>query len=341
VSVYQRKDGRWVATLEFGGQQRRRKSFYGTTQAEAVGRRDAAANGQPSAVPRYGRYAEQWLDTIRPTVKPTTWASYRWMLGRYVTPAIGHVRLDELTVEHVRGVLVAPVSPRTTAYALAILRRSLTHAERVGLLNRNVARLVDPPRQVRPLVKTLTVEEAKAMLEAAEGHPLQALWTLLLCMGLRRGEGLGLEWKNVDLERGMLTVAQSVVAVENRVEFSTPKSGRVRTLPMPTMCADALRGLGGGEGLVFPTRNGTPIAPRNLTRSFHALCEKAGLQRLNLHSLRHSCATFLLAEGVPPAVIKELLGHSSIQVTLDVYAHVLPPATRAAAMTMDSLLTAS
>ena len=340
MSVYQRSDGRWVATLEVGGgDARRRRSFYGPTRQVAEAKREAAA-GHSTGVPlRFGQWASEWLAAANQTLKPTTVSSYEWMLNRYILPVIGHVVLADLTPLHIQSVLKVDASARTRAYALAIMRRALSVAEKWGHVDRNVARLVDPPRQVRREVVPLTVEEATALLVEARQDRLHAAWVLLFTLGLRRGEVLGLRWSDIDMGGATLTVAQSVVVTNNKVSISTPKSGRGRRLPLPEVCRAPLNEVPGPyEGLVFKTRAGHPIAPRNFTRAFHALCSRAGIRQLNLHALRHGCASFLLAEGVPPRVIMDLLGHSSILVTMNVYAHVLPSLEREAAVAMDALV---
>jgi integrase len=264
--------------------------------------------------------------------------------------------------------LLEGLSPTTVQYVRAVLRSALAHAIREGLVQRNVAALVRPPRAPRKEVKPLEFEEARTLLAAVRPDRLYALRVVALSLGLRRSELLGLTWSGVDLERGTVRVAQGVKRIGGSLVLDELKSARShRTLPSPKLTTEALRGhrtrqaaerLRAGSqraanDLVFCTEFGTPFDPRNLNRSFRALLiranvrvlvsvDKAGRQTyrptLRLHHLRHSCASFLLALGNSPRVVMELLGHSGIAITMDTYAHVLPTLLGHAVAGKDDLL---
>jgi integrase len=172
-------------------------------------------------------------------------------------------------------------------------------------------------------------------------------------LGLRRGELLGLRWSSVDLVGGTLRVRETVQRTSGGLVLDETKTARsARTLPLRRITAEALRdhgerqdkervGVGRGwreHGLVFPSPIGTPMDPRHLDREFAELLRRAGLRRVRLHDLRHTCATFLLAQGVPLRVVMEILGHSGIAITSDTYTHVLPTLLADAIGTMDDLL---
>jgi integrase len=182
---------------------------------------------------------------------------------------------------------------------------------------------------------------------------LSALWTVALAIGLRKGEALGLHWSDVDLDRGKLRVRTTLQRVEGRLQLSEPKTGRSkRTIPLPPVCIEALkrqaerqeeeRQAAGSSwhesGLVFTTTIGTPIEPRNVNRWFAQLCKRAGVRTIRMHDLRHTCASILLAQGVPLRVVMEILGHSQIAVTADLFTHVLPALNEDAARRMQEAL---
>lgn len=249
-------------------------------------------------------------------------------------------------------------SSRTVQYVHAVLRSALQHAVREELISRNVARLVETPavqqKEVRPLDRT----EVRMLLKAARSHRLYALWLLLVSTGLRRGEVLALTWQDVDLDRRQLRVRRNVQRIKQQLVFGTPKTARsLRTISMPERCAAALRehqevqrrersaagmswtpGSTQPAGLVFTSPTGRPTDPRSLNRMLTVLCRKANVRRVRVHDLRHTCASLLLAQGVDARTIMETLGHSTITMTLDTYAHVMDTTLRAAADRMDDAL---
>ena len=171
--------------------------------------------------------------------------------------------------------------------------------------------------------------------------------------GLRQGEALGLRWADVDLDQGKLRVSQALQVVSGKFHFVEPKSERSkRTIALPQIAVSAVRRhrarqiqerlLSGSRwqdsDLVFTTTVGTPIHPRNLVRHFHRTLERAGLPRKRFHDLRHTCASLLLAQGVQPRVVMEILGHSQISLTMDTYSHVIPGLQEDAANQMDAIL---
>jgi integrase len=224
---------------------------------------------------------------------------------------------------------------------------------REDLVARNVAKLVVVPGGSQGEVVPLSVEEARALLLAAEGTRLYALWAVALAVGLRRGEALGLRWKDVDLDRGELRVSQTLQRVDGRLQFVPPKSERSRRrVPLPPVTMAALKRYHlqaaneaanrarsvGPDDLVFTSSTGTPLEPRNANRVFTDLLKTAGLRPTRFHDLRHTCASLLLAQGVSPRVVMETLGHSAIAVTMNTYGHVMPLAQREAADRMNELL---
>ncbi|MTE19669.1 tyrosine-type recombinase/integrase [Streptomyces sp. TRM43335] len=363
-TITKRKDGRYhaaVYVLQPDGT-RARKFVYGKTWTECDTKRRELLAKVDSGIPvptRSAKLAEwlpYWLENvIRPNRKRTTYSKYAMHVRLYLVPLLGSKRLETLSPRHVRT-FVAEVSrkasPATAKEAHRVLRTALTSACREELVTRNVASLVEPPKVVSRESSPWTLDETLTFLEAARSDPLYAAFVLAVAMGLRRGEILGLRWSDVDLDSRILRVRKQVQRVGGELYEDTTKTGRARPVPLPLICLAALRwhrmrqreaARRKGEDLspsswVFRTRNGRPIDPQNINRSFFRIADSAGLRRIRLHDARHGCATLLAAAGVAPRVVMEILGHSQISITMDVYTHVAQDTQREAISHMDRLL---
>lgn len=318
-------------------------------------------------------YVDHWLNHVaKPKLRPTTFVRYRSLLQRYVVPLVGKRKLAALSPADVRLMLTRiaasrtpgrkgqaeeqrpAVSARTVQQAHAVLRAVLSAAVREELIGRNVAKLVQvatpEPDEIRPWSDT----EARAFLQASREHRMHALFVVALGLGLRRGELLGLRWADVDLRAGQLRVAQTLQRVRGAgVVYGPPKSRRSRrTLTMPALVVLALtehrerqaqdREAAAAEwvetGLVFTTATGRHVEPRNLSTAFSRLLARSGVRPIRFHDLRHTCATLLLARGVSPRVVMDVLGHSQIAVTMNVYGHVIPAMQQSAADEINAAL---
>lgn len=365
-TIYKRADGRYEGAayvlMPSGGRARRR--VYGRTRAQvqdqlvALVRQSQQGVPAPSASLTVGAYLEGWLrDVAAVKVRPATLRSYEMYLRLHIVPDLGKKRLHRLAPTDVREFLMRKqatgLSVATVKQIHAILRSALSHAAREDLVVRNVAKLVQvaTPNTEPPV--PLSAEEAQRLLQAARGDRLHALWAVALTVGLRRGEVLGLRWCDVDLSIGTLDVRQTLQRAGGSLQVVPPKTRRSRrTVPLPGITVAALaehrsrmeleaRAAGRSltsTGFVFTTTVGTPMEPRNVNRAFVALLVSAGLRHVRLHDLRHTCATLLLDQGASPRVVMETLGHSTIGVTMNVYAHVMPQAMRDAATSMHSVL---
>lgn len=366
-SIYQRADGRWSGATYVlrpdGG--RVRRQVYGKTRAETATKlRQMIVKteaGIPLAVEAWTveSYSRHWLEHIvGPRLRPASLSSYEGTLRLHIVPVLGKVQLRRLQPALVRALLATKLreglSPRSVQIVHSTLRSILAEAVRDELVERNVAALVRAPQQVREEVQPWTPEEAAAFLTTARSHRLGPMFSVGVAVGLRRGELLGLRWEDVDLEAGTLRVQQTVQRLANYgLVVGPPKSGRSRrTIPLPQASLQALRqhrlgqaaerlATGPGwtdSGFVFTSTVGTVVEPRNLSRLFDQLIVRAGVRRIRFHDLRHTCASLLLAQGVPPRVVMEVLGHSQLAITMDLYAHVMPTALREAAEAMDRAL---
>jgi integrase len=296
---------------------------------------------------RVSEYLGRWLnDSVRGSVKPITHESYEMLVNKHVIPAMGNVRLQGLTPGHLQGFyrskLDEGLSPRTVQYLHVVLHRALKQALRWGLVTRNVAEAVDPPKVHKKEVAPLSPEQARAFLEAARGDRLEALYVLAVHTGMRQGELLALRWDDVDLDAGVLRVRGTKTARSRRtVKLSETALDALRShLGRQLEEIDRVGSMWRENGLVFATEIGTPLNRHNLVnRSFRPLLLRVGLPYIRFHDLRHTCATILLSKGVHAKFVQELLGHATIAITLDTYSHVLPGMGGGTAVAMDEALT--
>ena len=362
-SIWQRKDGRWTGAayvLTTDGTFRR-AYVYGRTREQVHARlvelQDRSARGIPRADRpwKVGEYLDYWLEnSARPGARPTTYAKYETITRLYLKPGLGRHRLDRLSVAVVQswlnGCLAAGDSIAKVHVMRTVLGSALTRAMREELVSRNVARLVSLPPERPARQQPWSASEALAFLQAARGDPLCPAFVLLLIYGLRRGEVLGLSWRDVDLEHRVLRIHQQLLRARGRLQLGPVKTnaGR-RDLPLLGVARSALLGHAelkvlGAEShewtdhdLVFTTRTGRPIEPRNLARSFHRIIASAGLRPIRLHSLRHTTATLLKDLGVPPRDTMEILGHARIAVTMEIYTGADDASRRAALSKLSAL----
>jgi integrase len=348
-SIWRRKDGRWVAATYARTNEgtEKRVHLYGGTHAEvrekltALMRELDQGATVPVQNPTVAEYLRHWLaDVVRPGRAPKTYQGYELAVRRYLEPALGRRQLRRLTVADVRRLLDQLVArglgPRMVQFVHAVLRNALENAVREELLARNVARLVQMRSPRYEVGRGLSVAQARALLQAARGDRFAALYVLAVYLGLRRGELLGLRWRDVDLDKGRLEVVQTLQRVDGELRFLPPKTRHSRrTIPLPPPCMEALvqhrrrqarERLAAGsdwreQGLVFATTVGTPFEPDNLRRSWSRIRAVTGDPPARFHDLRHTCVTLLLEAGVPPHVVREIVGHSAIDVTMTIYAH--------------------
>ncbi|MFD4155992.1 tyrosine-type recombinase/integrase [Streptomyces hydrogenans] len=363
-TITQRKDGRFQAAvyvLQPDGT-RARKFAYGKTWAECDVKRRALLEAVDNGVPvptrsaKLSEWLPYWLDNVvKPRRKLSTYDKYEAHVRLYLVPGIGSKRLESLSVADVRRFLVQLEKKTTAATAKEshrVLRTALTAACREELISRNVASLVEPPRPKTRELSPWSLDETLDFLAASRRDPLYAAFVLAIAMGLRRGELVGLRWADVDLDKRVLYVRQQTQRRRGVLYDDDPKGRRRRAVPLPAMCTAPLRWhrmrqndqrAKAGErweegGYVFTTASGRPVEPRNVYRSFTRVAASAGLRVIRLHDARHGTATLLTAAGVPPRVVMEILGHSQISITMDVYTHVVQDTQREAISHMDRLL---
>ncbi|MET8407369.1 site-specific integrase [Streptomyces sp. NPDC005195] len=365
-TITKRKDGRFqcaVYVLQPDGT-RARKFAYGKTWAECdTKRRELLAKVDqgvpvPTRSAKLSEWLPYWLDNvIKPRRKLSTYDKYETHVRLYLVPLLGSKRLESLGVADVRRFLVRLEKDTTAATAKEshrVLRSALSSACREELIARNVAKLVEPPRTDNRELNPWTLDETLDFLAASRRDPLYAAFVLAIAMGLRRGEIIGLRWSDLDLDNRVLYVRQQTQRRRGVLYDDDPKSRRRRVVPLPALCIAPLRwhrmrqstarAKAGeqwhesGSGYVFTTRTGRQVEPRNVYRSFTRIAESAGIRVVRLHDARHGTATLLTAAGVAPRVVMEILGHSQISITMDVYTHVVQDTQREAMSHMDRLL---
>jgi integrase len=352
------------------GGRRRRKTVYGQTKREVLQKlstlRTAHEHGVDLLAPTLtvGQWLDAWLSEVKgfDGTRPRTLTLYKGLAERYVKPVIGGVRLDKLTPAHVQRLVTetrdtqtsrgTPPSASTLRHVYKLVRNALGDAYRMELVSRNVATQVKaPPLSSQPRAG-LEFAEAKRLLKVIDGERLEALYVLAMTTGLRRGELLALRWDDIDFGSRQLRVCRALQRVDGRLQIVEPKTSSARrTVVLPQLAVRHLQqhkerqdgerlALGDAwreHGLVFASSIGTPVEPRNLNRRWDVLRRRASLEGLRLHDLRHGCATFLLAQGVPARAIMEVLGHAEIGVTMNTYTHVLPELRQEAADAIDKL----
>lgn len=260
-SIFKRKDGRWVGSLNLGWEngKRKRRHFYAATaadvQAQLLKARSDQSRGLPVATERQtvAQFLEGWLEhTLKTRARPRSVESFTAIVNRHIVPVLGKIRLDKLTPEQLQALLEKKrqpykvkskggkevekhgLSPQTIANIRTVLRSALGQALRWGMVARNVATLIDAPRIPRPQTHALDIDGARKLLEAARGDRFEAIIILALTLALRRGEILGLRWSDVDFEGRALRVNQALQRIGGKLqvtEVKTERSRRVVAIP--------------------------------------------------------------------------------------------------------------
>jgi integrase len=385
-SLYQRADGLWVAALELGyGPDGTRRRWVGKSRTKdgalaklRKARGEVQTLGAPTSKgPTVADYLDQWLEQIaRPRIRPKTHAEYERCIRLHLKPRLGRERLTSLTPQRIRSIEAVIASEHTAATANNVhrcLRTALNDAVADGVIPRNPAQHVTPPR-VRPKVREpLTSVQASTILSTTAADPLGSRWAFALLTGARQGECLGMEWERLDLEAGTADVSWQLQRLAYRhgcagdcgrrrggncprraldipdgfevrtlngssLVLTRPKSAAgTRLIPLAPSLVDALRGRRIPTGLVWTRADGLPIDPQDDAKAWDALLKRLGLPDVPLHSARHTTATLLLEQGVDAEVIKQLLGHTEITTTRG-YQHVSLELARKAVTTLgDSL----
>jgi integrase len=309
------------------------------------------------------KYLLDWLDG-RHGLSPKTAERYRQLAEQQIIPHVGTIRLQKLRPQHVQdwhekllesgGKNGRPLSARTVGHAHRVLHRALARAVSSEAVSRNVASAISPPRVETREIEILTAEEIAETLAKLEGHPLYSIAASALATGMRRGELLGLQLGDLDLDGASLRVERSLEETASGLRFKAPKTehGR-RTISLPAHAVAVLRahwrqqleyrlalGLGkpGPETLVFSEPDGSPMSPDAMSWRWRSACKSLGLPRVSFHALRHTHASALIAAGVDVVQISRRLGHVNPSITLKVYAHLFRTKDTASAAAIENVL---
>lgn len=396
---YQRGDGLWVAKAYHPNG--KPKYCYGKTSKEAKAKRDKfyeeVAAGRAITVGRTDTLAtyleRRWLTVTLPQrvaanrLDEDTFDGYEDTVRLHIVPHLGRVKLVDLDAHHIRTWLLelaekpsgrqrrklrpgedtlpepAKLSARTQAICHAVLKKALNDAKADKLISENPCEIVDPPVVKRKEKHPPTRGQATALLGASAGDRLWAMWLVIIALGLRRGEALGMRWSLTDLDAGTARLAKQITRRRGKRD---PETGRrkgrlvekdlktdesMAVMRLPEVAVEALREHGKAQkverlaakvwadpDLIFTTTIGTPLQPRNVNRAWDAVCERAGTPKFRIHDLRHACATYLFAAGLDLKVIQSTLRHTQLSTTADLYTHMVEEIRAGAADTMDGVL---
>jgi integrase len=296
-------------------------------------------------------FFDQWLVHMRTRVRAKTWEGYEALLRRYGAPALGSLRLDEVTPLHVQRIYSdlmsaeRPLSGGTVKNLHLVLTQAFGQAVRWNLIDRNPTAGAQPPRPKRAEPVVVDAALAHRLLETVAGSALELPVAIALGTGMRRGEILALRWSDLDVGLTVASVRRSVHPTRNGLSYELPKTKRSRRAVMLpaylTVLLERARDerLGpeaaASKDLVVLDADGSPMHPDSLSSGWRRAVHKAGIEPVRFHDLRHAHATLMLQEGIHPKVVSERLGHASIGITLDVYSHVLPSMQAEAVQALD------
>jgi integrase len=348
-SVYQRSDGRWCGEVVL--KNGKRKYVYGKTAADVdeklTATKQTANSGAPVADGRLtvADVLEAFMDEREQRVRDRTLAAYRRIVDDHIKPYIGTRRMHDLTRDDVQAFITrrtrGGLSAAMAHHVLVVVRMAFKHAVEGDRIPRNVAAGVKGPKVERPELAPLEADDTAKLLAAAREHPLGAIWFLAASLGLRRGEVLGLRFRDVDLEGGTVTIRHQLAGAGDKAVLVPPKTKRgIRSLALNAAVVALLKTrkarqaeekLAAGElwqnalGLIFTGEQGQPLEGATVFKIHKRLCKAAKVRRVRFHDLRHGAATLMLEAGVDPASLSATLGHSRVGFTLDTYVHVRQP----------------
>ena len=344
---FSESENTWIAevTLPDGKRKKKRSKKQQVVKAWLLEYRNLVKENDPPVDERItlsGFFAKFLEESAKHTLKPKTYSSYKWLIEKHVIPEIGRLKLASLKPHHLQKLysdkIGSGLSKKTVLHLHSVIRRALNEAVKWGLIHKNPCSSVTPPRPEKRVPEVWNVEQAQEFLRAVRDHRWYAIYLIALTTGARRGEILGLEWENIDFDRKTVSIQKTVSEIRGKPVIGEPKTQRSRRkISLPDIVIDSLEELGRGTGFIFTTSNGTPVAPRNLLRHYYRVLGSLDIPTIRFHDLRHTAATILLTKDVHPKKVQELLGHSSITITLDTYSHVIKGIHSEAAQKMDGI----
>lgn len=352
-SISQLPDGRWWARITVGKNEQgkqQRKAFYGSSRKEVKAKLDAyIKEEQQENLDADVLTVESWLtawmqDYYKPSVRPSTYRANQDHARCHIIPELGAYPLKDLSVDAVQKMIndmAAKGLTGTVRKTLSLLRRCLEQALQNDLIRKNVAKETVLPTLEEKRGQALTRDEQLKFIRMARHSYLGKIFILILATGLRSGEALALQWRDIDFDRATLRVQRTQVKYgpdgQSALSTNAPKTkDSARVIPLLPQIVTMLRGvqeeqndlqealgLEFSDGYVFCRETGEMIGHSSADYAVREILKKSGINRsYSMHSLRHSFATRCLENGVPIKVVQEFLGHSSIEMTCDLYMHV-------------------
>ena len=338
---------KWISLgLPEKGNKRKAKAELARLRAEFEPPKEV---GDLSSDMLFADYLLEWLEIAKGRLAVATYSSYTAMINKPVGPYFRqrNLTLRELKARHLQmfySEMLRKVKPNTVIHYHAIIHSALKYAVKTDMLVQNVADKVDRPKKNSFQPVFLSAEEMQKMFEALRGTKLELPVLVAAFYGFRRGEVLGLKWDAIDFERGTISVIRTVTTItldgkQTEIEQQSAKTkSSLRTLPLigsfreyflqvkeaqelnKQVCGNCYNHE--YDGFVFVDELGERMRANYLTSAFPKFLEDHGLRRMRFHDLRHSCASLLLANGVPLKHIQEWLGHSDFTTTANIYAHL-------------------
>lgn len=371
-TIYRRSDGRWVAQYTSGRNPKTgrliRHTIYGKTQQEVAEKLRAATSSIDNGTFQEPRkitieeYTKEYLQTCAITLAHYTQQSYNRILDNHILPALGKVKLTDLTHRQVQAFVATlsakkGLSAKTVRNIHGVLHSMLEAAVRDEILLRNVSEKCRLPRVTQTQVKAITTAELGRFLQAIEGEPFRNIFFVDIFSGLRISEILGLRWDDVDFENGCIYVRQQLMQNQERGDFSyflaAPKEGKQRKVILANAVLDAIhkqhihqlkQRMAAGElwdnsfDLVFTNDFGRPLNRRTVYKHLKRVLRDCGMGDYTFHSLRHSFATISLENGDDIKTVQTNLGHYAASFTLKTYVHVSDQMQRNSAARMQELI---
>ncbi|HAG12058.1 MAG TPA: hypothetical protein DCK76_11990 [Desulfotomaculum sp.] len=351
--ITQMKDGRWQARMSVKDPvtgETKRYAYYGKSKIEAHDKLVKAQNDVKSGkfiVPQkdhFGTWLNIWLTQYKKTrLRALTFALYEYVSRKHITPNIGDIPLQKLETKNIQRIINTLYengkSLTLIKHVYLITSGALRQAVKEQKVFRNVADAVELPKGEKKKVMPMPKDDVKKFLEIAKQSKYYPAFILEIGTGMRRGEILGLCWKDIDLVNGALTIRQSINRIQlpdgekkTQLIFQPPKTERgQRVIKLKSNVLKTLKEyqLATGsrdkpEKLVFCNEKGGPLDPRAFTQRYETLLEKAGIPKTSFHSLRHTVAVLLLQAGETVKNVQDLLGHERFSTTMDIYAEFMP-----------------
>jgi integrase len=364
---------RWAYVFDLGkddsGKRRQltKSGFESKRQAEValakaiVEHREKPATAAEKPMPTFAEFFERWHRDVVTRAHSRKTAERSHELAQYTIRLFGEAPLDQLTSEQLTADVNSlldhggrvtkehphgrPLSPKTVRHIAFLVQACIQQAVDWDILLRNPMKKVRKPKVPRRRPAVVDRGGFERLLEIAAGLTIYPVIVLAMATGMRRGELLALEWRDLDWERGILEVSKSLEQTKQGLRIKSTKSGATRRFSIPAGAIEVLRqhkreqdehrSLYGadyaGRNLIFARRDGEYYSPDKMGTRIRAAMKRAGLMGVSLHSLRHSHASELLSKGAPITAVSERLGHASPNITLSIYSHALPSDNEAAA----------